>query len=381
MKSVGGIVRKSRRAVVFCCDAGPHRGIGHVMRCVALAEELAARDIECVFVADLAGVPWAAAQVTSRGFAVRQHDDGAPGVAEAVLALRPVAVVLDSYASVPSVSLGLRSAGVPVLAIIDGDSRGQRGDLYLDANLGSELEAGPTDAPRLAGLDYALLRSDVLRHRRAVAPSGARHRPPRVLAYFGGTDAFGASPVLATALAGSGERFDATVVAPTPALAAAVEAVPCSAGQQLTVIGPTDDLASLADDADLVISASGTSLWELLCIGAAAAVVWVVDNQELGYDRVLAAGAAAGLGRLDQVRADPTGAARLLGGLLRDVAWRDKLRAAGWATVDGLGRTRVADALLALAAERRIGPDIGRDIERDIGPDIGPEIGRDIGPG
>ena len=53
---------------------------------------------------------------------------------------------------------------------------------------------------------------------------------------------------------------------------------------------------SLAAAADLVISAAGSSLSELLCIGAAAAVVCVADNQQLGYARVVAAGTAAGLG-------------------------------------------------------------------------------------
>ncbi len=116
----------------------------------------------------------------------------------------------------------------------------------------------------------------------------------------------------------------------------------------MRVIGPTTELMTLAAEADVVISASGTSLWELLCIGAAAAVVWVVDNQELGYDRVIAAGTAAGLGHLDEIRRDPAGAAKVLGALLRDVPWRDQLRATGWAMVDGQGRSRVADALLAL---------------------------------
>jgi spore coat polysaccharide biosynthesis predicted glycosyltransferase SpsG len=337
--------------VVFACDAGPIRGIGHVMRCLALAEELAAREVDCVFVADLADVPWAAAQVTARGFAIRQHAQSHPGLAATIIDLAPDAVVLDSYDAPPAVSADLRSAGVPLLTIVDGETRGQTGDLYVDQNLGSEHLAGPLDAPRLAGLGYALLRTEVLRLRPPAPPTGARQDPPRVLAYFGGTDAYGAGPLLAAALVASGEAFDATFVAPRPRLRAAIDDLPVGAGQRITAIDPTDALMSLAVDADVVISASGTSLWELLCLGAATAIVWVIDNQELGYGRVMAAGLAAGLGHLDDVRADPSDAAKVLGTLLRDVAWRDRLRAIGWALVDGLGRARVADALLALTVK------------------------------
>src|SRR5262249_3165550 len=205
-------------------------------------------------------------------------------------------------------------------------------------------------APRLAGLDYALLRDEVLRLRLPAPPVGAFGSPPRVLAYFGGTDPFGASPMVLSALARSGEPFEATIVAPRPELRAALAAVPLASGQAVRAIDPTSELMSLAASADLVISASGTSLWELSCIGAAAAVVWVVDNQELGYDRVIAAGTAAGLGHLDDVRDDPETAAEILRDLLRDVTSRDRLRAAGWRLVDGRGRERVADALQTLLA-------------------------------
>jgi spore coat polysaccharide biosynthesis predicted glycosyltransferase SpsG len=342
--------------VVFRCDAGPVLGVGHVMRCVALAEELAARGAECVFAADLADVPWAAEQVGSRGFGIVQLADvpAAEAVA-ALLALRPDAVVLDTYYSPPEVGAKLRAAGSPVLAIIDGDVRGQVGDIYVDQNLGSEAAdgwsvsgAGPAGAVRLAGLDYALLRDEVRRLRPPAPPGGAFADPPRVLAYFGGTDAFGASPPLLDALARTGRAFDATIVAPRPQLRAALGEVALHPGQHFRAIDPTGALMSLAAEADLVISASGTSLWELLCIGAAAAVVWVVDNQRLGYDRVIAAGTAAGLGHLDDVRADPGPAAALLDALLGDVTRRDRLRVAGWRLVDGRGRERVADALLDL---------------------------------
>ena len=349
----------SRTRIAIACDAGPLRGIGHVMRCVALAEELSARGVEVTFVTDLSGVAWAAEQVRRRGFPVRHHDDGAPGLAAAVLGSRPDGVVLDSYATPAEVSADLRATGVPVLAIVDGDTRGHTADLYLDQNLGAEDEAWPHAAPRLAGLRYVLLRDEV-RDRRPTRPRvDTAVATPSVLAHFGGTDPARAAAVLSRALAATGEPFRATVVAATPGLAAEVAAVPLASGQMVDVTGPVGDLAARAAAADLVVCASGTSVWEMMCVGAATAVTWVADNQILGYGRTVATGAAAGLGAVGEIATAPGHAVSRLSALLRDPGERAVLRATGWSLVDGDGRRLVADAVEALVARRPGGHPLG----------------------
>ena len=79
-------------------------------------------------------------------------------------------------------------------------------------------------------------------------------------------------------------------------------------GQRFEIIAPTDDLPKLLAGADLAVSASGTSTWELLCLGLAAALVWVVDNQIIGYERTIARGYAAGLGQARALRRRPPSA-------------------------------------------------------------------------
>ena len=329
---------------------GPERGIGHLMRCLALAEELQRRRVEVVFVCDAHTVPWAEAQLAARGIRV---EPAVWTVAEHLgLFERLDAVVFDSYDLDVSVYRGVRAAGIPTLAIVDGDFRGAEADVLVDQNLAAELDRPklPHGAVRLAGLEYVLIRDEILALRPTSPPSlqPAPSVVPKVFAFFGGTDAFGAGPYVVQALAETGVPFEATVVAPAEDLAAQIAAVELQPRQQVEVVGPTDQLAAAVRAADLTISASGTSTWELLCLGATAGLVCVVDNQVMGYERAIATGTAAGVGLLSELKEDPSAPAAVLKRLLTDQAERARLASAGWKLVDGNGRVRVADALFAL---------------------------------
>ncbi|MFD7153829.1 PseG/SpsG family protein [Kribbella sp. NPDC059898] len=332
------------------CDVGPARGIGHVMRCLALAEEVRRRGAEVVFVCDAPTVPWAAAQIAARGIDVYPAVWEAKEHVEVFRRLGLDAVVFDSYDLDAAVYRAVRASGLPTLAIVDGDFRGAEADVLVDQNLAAELDrpALPPDTRRLAGLPYVMIRDEILAHRPDTAPADRQHGVPKVFAFFGGTDAFGAGPYVARALAATGLPFEATVVAPGPDLAARIGEVQLQPHQELHVIGPTDQLAARVREADLTISASGTSTWELLCLGATAGLVCVVDNQVMGYERAVDTQAAAGLGLLSALQEDPASADQTLKRLLTDPVERGRLARAGWELVDGRGRERVADALLGL---------------------------------
>jgi spore coat polysaccharide biosynthesis predicted glycosyltransferase SpsG len=339
--------RTTGGTVVVWCDLGPDIGVGHLMRCLALAEELHARGREVRFLVDAAAVPFAAAQLDARGFLALPPAPTVEGQLRQIADLAPEAVVIDSYRLPPSAYDAAR-ASYRTLALVDGDLGGRVADVLLDQNIGAEDDerAVPDGAVRLAGLRYALMRDEVLRHRPEVPevdpPAGA----PRVFAFFGGTDAHGAAPVLTAALVATARPFQLSVVAATDESRAALAAIRPGEGQQVEVIAPTDRLAEQVRAADLVVSAAGTSSWELLCLGAAVAFVCVADNQLASYERVVAGGLAFPLGLLDVVREDPGTATATLAAALDDAGARDRLRRKGWELVDGRGRGRVVESLL-----------------------------------
>jgi spore coat polysaccharide biosynthesis predicted glycosyltransferase SpsG len=335
------------------CDARPETGVGHLIRCVALAEEFRARGVDVTFLGEVSDeLPWAGRQLVTRNLPLVPAPATADDLAKAARRLGLQALVTDSYELMSDYPAVCRAAGLVVAALVDGDLRGQVADIYVDQNLDAELyrPALPPGAVRLAGLRYVLLR-DSVRRLRPAQPRKPRREPPRVLCFFGGTDAFDAAPVLSALLIATGVPFEATVVAARPHQRAALAGLDAVPGQTLHVIGPSDDLPELIAEADLVISASGTSTWELLCLAASAALIWVVDNQELGFQRVVARGLAAGLGRLQDLTAGGAGAAvAVLRGLLAEPERRERLAERAWAAVDARGRERVVDELL-----RRIG--------------------------
>ncbi|SEG99603.1 Spore coat polysaccharide biosynthesis protein SpsG, predicted glycosyltransferase [Nonomuraea solani] len=320
---------RSAVRVGFRCDAGVTCGVGHLVRCVALAEELDARGIEVVFLGEVCGSEWARAQLRERGYALVPAPPEPAALAVLAGRLGLGAVVLDSYHLPPETGATLRAAGLTVLAIVDGDPLGQEADLYLDQNLGADQRPFHRSRERLAGARYVLLRDSV--RRRGRAPSD--EPVPHVLCFFGGTDGAGVAPAWARALRETGRPFRGTVISP----------VPFEAGDPITVIPPTDRLPELMAGADLVVTAAGSAIWELLYLGVPTALSWVADNQLIGYEELVGRGVAAGLGR-----AADAAAVGVLARLLADPAAREEQGGRGRGLVDGRGRERVADALLAI---------------------------------
>ncbi|MGI5522265.1 PseG/SpsG family protein [Micromonospora sp. CA-259024] len=332
------------------CDAGPRRGVGHLVRCLALAEGFLARGAHVAVFGTVERLDWATAELAARGIPLHPGPDTPAELVEAAHRHELDVMVLDSYELDPAGAGALRSAGVFTLAIIDGDSRGQVADLYLDQNFGAELPGLP--GRLLAGSAYALLRDSVITARPPAPPPATAVSRPRVLAFFGGTDAVGAAPVLTRVLVATGHPMDLTVIVGRPEIEAEVEDVAPGRGQIIRPVPPTTALPKLIAEADLVVSAAGTSTWELCCLGAPAALVCVVDNQRESYARVVRHGLAAGLGALPELtaagvagRAARAAAARTLHGLLGSPQRRATLAAKAWSTVDGQGRARVVDAV------------------------------------
>lgn len=347
------------RHVAIRADATREVGVGHLGRSLALAEELLAQGHRVSLIGDLGELDWAVGQATELGLDPLTPADraaGPDGLVRQVADLGAELVHLDGYRFPPGTGGALRDSGVAVSAMVDGDfGQPQDADLYLDQNLGAEHDPVrlPVGATVLRGADYALLRDRVLARRGVV---GVPHSgEPRLLVVFGGTDPFGGTEVVVDLLTELGRPLQVEAVASSAGTAERLRAMAQGSALDLRVHPTLDDLPGLAVQCDGCVSAAGSSVWELLCLGVPTGVVRVIDNQEPGYRRAVVAGVVVGLGELASLRSDPQARRQaLLGlqGLCFDLAERTRLQRAGRAVIDGAGRSRVVAALLALLENR-----------------------------
>jgi RimJ/RimL family protein N-acetyltransferase len=141
---------------------------------------------------------------------------------------------------------------------------------------------------------------------------------------------------------------------------------------RLQVTAPVPDLPARMATADLIVSAAGTSTWEVCALGRPMALVAAVDNQRAGHDRVVAAGGAVGLGGVADL-ADVKATAARLEPLLTDATLRRRLAHAAHRLVDGRGAWRVVSAWEAARTASEPRPDAPEVVVRratldDAGP-------------
>jgi spore coat polysaccharide biosynthesis predicted glycosyltransferase SpsG len=260
------------------------------------------------------------------------------------LRLEHAVVVADSYRLDGDDLSNLRERVRLLVAVDDMADRRLDVDLVLNQNadaldLSMSLGVG---TKVLVGSAYALLRPEFARLRALGISSlpDLPELPRRVLVLMGGTDPTGSAPVAAAAAGLAFPEAEIEVVVPSltqPRRRGAVTEMP-------RIV----DVAAHMLRADLVVTAAGSTLWELFCLARPVAAVQVADNQARGYDRLLAAGTIIGLGRppIDVNHA----AERLRDGVTRHDGLR-VLGESGSTLVDGRGAERVLDAIEQMEGE------------------------------
>src|SRR5665647_2559870 len=340
--------------VLLRCDGGGSLGVGHVMRSLALAEAAVVAGHDVVVAGQFEGPllqgRLAAAPVEVVQLAAFTVEGDQQQVIDLVRRLRPDVLHVDSYLASDRLRELVACAGVDVgvanmvFSNMEDGTFGRRpADVVVDPTFGAELSARPQDGSTwlLRGSRYTPVRQRVIDARQRAADDNVGAGGPvarSVLVVMGGTDPVGLAPVAVELLARTGLALEVTAIA---AGENAQRARTAAEGSRLSlnVLAPVDDLAAMMSAHDLVISAAGTSIWELCCIGVPSAVAWAVDNQRAGYDAVVAAGAAIGLG--GPALGGDERAVDLLRRALTDSERRDQLVGAGRHVVDGLGAWRV----------------------------------------
>jgi UDP-2,4-diacetamido-2,4,6-trideoxy-beta-L-altropyranose hydrolase len=350
-------------------------GTGHVFRCLALAEALAARDVTVTFLCrDLAGNVMELVQ--QAGVSLLQlprpmHQAGASSpwfggvdwetdlleTAKAIAARKPVAdwLIVDHYGIDHRWESSLRPYVGRIAVIDDLADRVHDCDLLLDANL--QAASGeryrslvPPHAVVLSGPRYALLRPQFKQARALLRPRSGEVK--RILVFFGGTDISNETQKALDAL-GVIRRPEISVdvvVGGTNPYRVSIAAW-CSRRKNVRFHCQVANMAELMVAADLFIGSGGTSAWERCAVGLPGLAMTVAENQEPAMRRMAEEVRLLYLGRAQDVSAESI--ARAVEGLLALPELVAILAGRSASLVDGKGAERMARYLQLPAIQLR----------------------------
>lgn len=339
--------------MAFFAEASSSTGVGHLIRCMALAEQAARQGLRVSFHLREDGVPWASQQVLSRGWRLTTHDWHLDYLLD-ISGANDLTVV-DSYRLTGDEITQMHSAAGLLVVIDDLGDRRLRADVIVNQNVLDDqprYQSANTRATLLLGPRYAMLRGQFRSCREAAGPwrrleRSSGSKPERVLVLLGGTDVAGLAPSVAQAVVLGLPEAAVRVVARHGSQPDGRRVL--NSQGQIEILDPTSAIERHMMWADLVVSAAGTTLWELCCLGRATAALVVADNQRATYDALAARGAILPLGTSDDFTEE-----LVAGELNRLDANRIAALAETAATItDGRGAERVVEVLLQRAMEAR----------------------------
>jgi UDP-2,4-diacetamido-2,4,6-trideoxy-beta-L-altropyranose hydrolase len=333
-------------------DGGSEIGGGHVMRCLALAQAWQEEGGHALFAAATIA-PALKARLAQEGFeclAVPGPRGSAEDLAATIAAARAQgarAVVVDGYRFAPTYRQSLRDAGFKVAAIDDNDEIGACvDDLVINQNSHASEALYPERAAHtrlLLGTDYALLRREF---RAWQGPP--RQLPPvarRILVTLGAADpdnvTGSAIGVLAPVLPVGTETT--ILIGGSNPHAHAIDAQTAGQPGFRVLRDQREQMPTLMAQADLAVSAGGSTMWELAFMGTPFVIVVIADNQRAASEAMAAEGFPV-LQAADVADALPDVVARLLA----DRGRRSLLSKLGRRLVDGEGGIRICRALREL---------------------------------
>ncbi len=341
----------SYRTLVIRADANAHMGVGHLMRCLALAQGWKARGGQTTFITacereDLRQ------RLSGEGFQVvtleRPHPDPADWeTTSQALAEQPDAwVVLDGYHFDPAYQRQIKDAGHRLLVIDDMAHLDHYcADVVLNQNINADqLRYSCESGTRLLlGTRYVLLRSEFLARQewQREIPDMAR----QVLVTLGGGDPDNQTLKVIRAL----QRVDVNGLEAVVVVGASnphlreLRSAASDSQFAIQLVHNVTNMPELMAWADVAVSAGGSTCWELAFMGLPSMVLVLAENQQ---------GIAAGLEDAGVVielgwytAASIAQIAHPLVVLLEDGGLRRRMSHQGRELVDGMGVDRVVESM------------------------------------
>lgn len=324
----------SNKNYVIRTDASLHIGSGHVMRCLAIADELRGRGGNVRFLCrehpgNLCDL------IEARGFCVtllplmesidllaemrdgssQSSSLGADWETDANQTIETIQtrdavdwLIVDHYAINILWEEKVRDSVAHIMVIDDLANRKHNCDLLLDQNYVRNVENRydqlvPSHCKKLLGPRYTLLRPEFSSTRKALRKRNGNVR--RILVFFGGMDSTNETSKAIHALhklPHSNIQVDVVLGRGSPNHDEVQRL--CSSSANYHFYCQVSNMAELMASADLSIGAGGGTMWERCCLGLPSIVISVADNQNHSSEAIAMAGGILYLGACQSTSID-----------------------------------------------------------------------------
>ncbi|MHB8066857.1 MAG: PseG/SpsG family protein [Desulfobaccales bacterium] len=340
---------------ILCrCDGSPEIGLGHVARCLALAEIWRA---ECGSLATFAmrPGPLGLARVRDRGFPVWELppvDDPVQEsrwLAETVQRQGIQVLVLDVRDDLPAALVSrIRSRGVLVATLDDPSERRLAADLafYPPVPQVRRLDWTGFTGELHVGWEWVVLDRAYGQHRPKVPG-----RTMQVLVTMGGSDPAALTLKALRALELLEDDFETLVVlGPGFSHNQDLDRLLAITRRRYQVLRHVTNMQGLMGEVDLAVAAFGVTAFELAAMGVPAIHLGLTPDHAESASALAAAGMALSLGVYQQV--SDVQLAASVSQLLADASRRSAMAARAQETIDGRGGQRIAQLVASHAARR-----------------------------
>lgn len=344
-------------AIYFRCDSGPEYGLGHLMRCVALAQGFQRADIKAIFflVRKCGNEDLYREVLTKNGLRYIMLPDNAKGLQFELEHYTNKdnfnIVIFDNYDVTTEQMFSFKNKYKNLIAIDDLADRDFYVDLIINQNIDSQCLSYKTSCPAklLLGTSYVLLRHNVLLTKNQIAArQNGTH--PHIYMSFGGGDVYLRIKKFLKILYRMDQKLESEVTIDFTFMydqdrmnEVAKELSELKKISINMIIGNYNP-ESIIKNADFAITAAGASVFEMAFLGIPQ-IVFIIDrNQEVTGNKVNEKGFGACLGYIGDV--SETEFINLFSEFIRNKALREDMSRKGQEFIDGKGTERVISQIL-----------------------------------
>ena len=331
--------------VAFRVDASSNIGIGHLMRCLALSEELTRKGHDCYFLSKIENDELINKieknnihyQINSNATLLEDNKILVKFAKEKDIDW----IVTDHYGINTEYIKEIKQNNFKVLSVDDNAQIHYYSDIVLNQNIGSEkLNFSAEKYTKfILGAKYAIIRDELLIKKNKKEGNEVK----KILIMLGGTDKDNLILKILKTLKSCRNLEFLVVIGPLNPHYDKIKNFIESENLKARIIKSPENMADLYLESDIAISAGGTSCYELSYFGIPNLIISVADNQLTISNEFDKQNISIYLGEKEKLSSEDL--KNKFKELIDDSALRKKLSENGKKLVDGKGKQRIVELM------------------------------------